>query len=284
MVPSMYEGFSLPAVEHMASGTPLIASRAGALPEVTGDAAAAGDRLATRRNSPPRSAALLDGEAERASMAERGLARVGERFAWPAVAAATVALLPEGDQRGARVLTVDFTRFPVSPGDRVLDLGCGAGRHAFEAYRRGAHVVAADLDRGELTPVRGMFAAMRAEGEAAPPAAAAPVTRTRRSCRSPTARSTGSSPPRSWSTCRDDGERWRRSPGCCAPAGSRRGHRARLAARAGLLGAVQRVPRGPRRARAHLHPRRAHREAGGGRPDVDRRPPRARPALRRTGG
>ena len=35
----MYEGFSLPAVEHMASGTPLIASRAGALPEVTGDAA-----------------------------------------------------------------------------------------------------------------------------------------------------------------------------------------------------------------------------------------------------
>ena len=74
------------------------------------------------------------------------------------------------------MLTVDFTRFPVSAGDRVLDLGCGAGRHAFEAYRRGAHVVAADLDGGELTPVRGMFAAMRAEGEAAPPAAAAPVT------------------------------------------------------------------------------------------------------------
>ena len=74
------------------------------------------------------------------------------------------------------MLTVDFTRFPVSPGDRVLDLGCGAGRHAFEAYRRGAHVVAADLDSSELTPVRGMFAAMRDEGEAAPLAAAAPVT------------------------------------------------------------------------------------------------------------
>ena len=39
-MPSLYEGFSLPAVEHMASGTPLVASRAGALPEVTGDAAA----------------------------------------------------------------------------------------------------------------------------------------------------------------------------------------------------------------------------------------------------
>src|SRR5579871_628365 len=33
VVPSLYEGFSLPAVEHMASGTPLIATKAGALPE-----------------------------------------------------------------------------------------------------------------------------------------------------------------------------------------------------------------------------------------------------------
>jgi SAM-dependent methyltransferase len=74
------------------------------------------------------------------------------------------------------VLTVDFGRFPVGPGDRVLDLGCGAGRHAFEAYRRGAHVVAADLDLGELAPVNGMFAAMRAEGQAGPGAAAAALT------------------------------------------------------------------------------------------------------------
>jgi SAM-dependent methyltransferase len=73
------------------------------------------------------------------------------------------------------VLTVDFSKFPVSSRDRVLDLGCGAGRHAFEAYRRGAHVVAADLNIGELTPVNGMFAAMRAEGEATPPAMAAAV-------------------------------------------------------------------------------------------------------------
>jgi SAM-dependent methyltransferase len=74
------------------------------------------------------------------------------------------------------LLTVDFAKFPINPGDRVLDLGCGAGRHAFEAYRRGARVIAADLDLKELAPVSGMFAAMRAEGETRPPAQAAAVT------------------------------------------------------------------------------------------------------------
>jgi SAM-dependent methyltransferase len=63
------------------------------------------------------------------------------------------------------VLTVDFRRFPVRPGHRVLDLGCGGGRHAFEVYRRGADVVAFDLDPAELAPVTGMFGAMRAAGE-----------------------------------------------------------------------------------------------------------------------
>ncbi len=90
-VPSLYEGFSLPAVEHMASGTPLIASRAGALPEVTGDAA-----LLVPPGDPEELAAALRGllgdEAARTERAERGLARVRERFAWPAVAAATEAL------------------------------------------------------------------------------------------------------------------------------------------------------------------------------------------------
>jgi ubiquinone/menaquinone biosynthesis C-methylase UbiE len=64
------------------------------------------------------------------------------------------------------VLTVDFDRFPVAGGDRVLDMGCGAGRHAFALYRRGADVVALDLDEAELQSVAGMFAAMREEGEA----------------------------------------------------------------------------------------------------------------------
>jgi len=63
------------------------------------------------------------------------------------------------------MLTVDFQRLGVRPGDRVLDLGCGAGRHAFELYRRGADVVAFDQDADELSGVADMFAAMRAAGE-----------------------------------------------------------------------------------------------------------------------
>jgi SAM-dependent methyltransferase len=63
------------------------------------------------------------------------------------------------------VLTIDFSRYPVGPGDRVLDLGCGAGRHAFEVLRRGAAVVALDTDPGELRGVAGMAAAMQDAGE-----------------------------------------------------------------------------------------------------------------------
>lgn len=64
------------------------------------------------------------------------------------------------------MLTVDFTRFPLAPGDRVLDLGCGAGRHAFACYRRGAHVVALDRNAEEIREVASWFAAMREAGEA----------------------------------------------------------------------------------------------------------------------
>ncbi len=89
VVPSLYEGFSLPAVEHMASGTPLVASRTGALPEVTGDAAV----LVTPGDDEELAAVLRrlhDSPAERAALADRALDRVRERFAWSAVARATV--------------------------------------------------------------------------------------------------------------------------------------------------------------------------------------------------
>ncbi|CAN5142132.1 class I SAM-dependent methyltransferase [soil metagenome] len=63
------------------------------------------------------------------------------------------------------MLTVDFDRFPVGPGDRVLDMGCGGGRHAFALLRRGAHVTALDMDAAELKDVVGMFTAMGDAGE-----------------------------------------------------------------------------------------------------------------------
>jgi SAM-dependent methyltransferase len=63
------------------------------------------------------------------------------------------------------VLTVDFDRLGLQAGERVLDLGCGAGRHAFEMYRRGADVIAFDQDADELAVVREWFAAMRDAGE-----------------------------------------------------------------------------------------------------------------------
>lgn len=62
------------------------------------------------------------------------------------------------------MLTVDFERLGLRPGERILDMGSGAGRHAFEAYRRGGDVVAFDQDAEELASVQQWFDAMTIEG------------------------------------------------------------------------------------------------------------------------
>lgn len=64
------------------------------------------------------------------------------------------------------MLTVDFDRLGVGPGTKVVDVGCGAGRHSFEAYRRGAYVVAFDQDAAELDNVGTILRAMAENGEA----------------------------------------------------------------------------------------------------------------------
>lgn len=93
VVPSLYEGFSLPAVEAMACGVPLVATTGGALPEVVGaDGEAA---LLVPPNDPSALAAAMRrvlGDADlRARLGAAGRARVLTRFTWPATAQATVA-------------------------------------------------------------------------------------------------------------------------------------------------------------------------------------------------
>lgn len=66
------------------------------------------------------------------------------------------------------MLTVDYGRLGVRPGDRVLDLGCGFGRHAYQAARLGAAVVACDAGAEEVRNVNDTFGAMAVAGELDP--------------------------------------------------------------------------------------------------------------------
>lgn len=91
-IPSLYEGFSLPAVEAMASGTPIVASRAGALPEVLGASGDCAELVKpgdvgdlTRAIS-----GLLDSPARRHRMGIAGRHRAVDVFSWKSVAAQTV--------------------------------------------------------------------------------------------------------------------------------------------------------------------------------------------------
>lgn len=92
VVPSLYEGFSLPAIEAMCSGTPLVATDGGALPEVTGQDGEtvfrcrkgdADDLAATIRRA-------LDNPDARARVGEAGRQRVLERWTWRRCAELTV--------------------------------------------------------------------------------------------------------------------------------------------------------------------------------------------------
>lgn len=88
VVPSLYEGFSLPAVEAMACGLPLVATTAGALPEVVGDAALLvppGDPCALADQL----TVLLGDAGMRRALGDRGRDRVLGRFTWEAAARAT---------------------------------------------------------------------------------------------------------------------------------------------------------------------------------------------------
>lgn len=90
VLPSLYEGFGLPAVEAMACGTPVVVANTGALPEVVGDAG-----VLVRPDDPSDIAQglgwVLGNPGFRENLSQRGLARAAE-FSWERAAAETLAV------------------------------------------------------------------------------------------------------------------------------------------------------------------------------------------------
>ena len=92
VVPSLYEGFSLPAVEAMACEAPLVATTGGALPEVVGRDGSCASLVppADPQGLATAVKALLDDPGRRAAMGSAGRERVMRRFTWRNAAASLV--------------------------------------------------------------------------------------------------------------------------------------------------------------------------------------------------
>ena len=104
-IPSLYEGFSLPAVEAMASGTPIVASRAGALPEVLGPDGECADLVAPGDVGELTRALdrLLSSPERRHWLGTAGRRRALDVFSWESVAAQTVRVYEQAIARTGRV-------------------------------------------------------------------------------------------------------------------------------------------------------------------------------------
>jgi SAM-dependent methyltransferase len=64
------------------------------------------------------------------------------------------------------MLTVDFQKLDIQSGDRILDIGCGVGRHTCEAYRHhGINVTGVDLNFDDVSKTRFMLSEMDHKGE-----------------------------------------------------------------------------------------------------------------------
>jgi glycosyltransferase involved in cell wall biosynthesis len=93
VVPSLYEGFSLPAIEAMSCAVPVIATTGGALPEVVGISGETG--ILVEPNNPEALVTairdLLDDAPLRTKLGDAGRVRVMERFTWEVTARGTAA-------------------------------------------------------------------------------------------------------------------------------------------------------------------------------------------------
>lgn len=87
LLPSLYEGFGIPAVEAMATGTPVIASDACSLPEVVGDAGIVVDPMASDSIAQGMISLLEDAD-RRQELALRGLAKA-QTYSWQNTAKGT---------------------------------------------------------------------------------------------------------------------------------------------------------------------------------------------------
>jgi glycosyltransferase involved in cell wall biosynthesis len=96
-VPSLIEGFGLPALESMACGTPVVASRAGALPEVVGDAGLLVDPGQTEALAEAIIRVVGDPE-QRRRLSEVAVRRAAE-FSWSKAARITLEVLQEAARR-----------------------------------------------------------------------------------------------------------------------------------------------------------------------------------------
>ena len=94
IVPSLYEGFGIPAAEAMACGVPLITTSGGALPEVVGNAGMIVPPADTSALTKAITQ-LLNNPDERAKYTKAGLERVNSVFSWPKAAEEVVEVYRE---------------------------------------------------------------------------------------------------------------------------------------------------------------------------------------------